>query len=202
MQLDAIVSPSQQTGRARFAAARRFLNLSAAALRRLPVQTRSALLASTRFIPGTPGLAIRYVVVKSLARSCGDNVSIHAGAYILSPANLAIGHNVSIHPFCYIDATGGLQIGDNVSIAHGTSILSTTHTYDDLRTPIKYQPIAAQPTVVANDVWLGAKSTVLGGTAIGEGSVIAAGAVVTKDVSPLSIVAGVPARTIKIRSGL
>ena len=113
---------------------------------------------------------------------------------------LRLGKNVSIHPLCYIDAQGGISIGNNVSIAHNVSILSFDHDYSDTSKPIKDAPLTLKEIVIENDVWIGAAARILGGVRIGTGSVIGAGAVVTKDIPPMSIAVGVPARVIKSRN--
>jgi acetyltransferase-like isoleucine patch superfamily enzyme len=164
-----------------------------------PVRIRNKLFVGFRMTKGNKGLAIRYVLLKTLARYCGDNISIHPNVYLFKPQNLSIGNNISIHPMCYIEASGGIDIGNDVSIAHGATIMSTTHRYDDLGIPIKDQPIDLIPTKISDDVWIGAKATVLAGTKISKGSIIAAGAVVTKNVPEKAIVAGVPAKIVKER---
>jgi acetyltransferase-like isoleucine patch superfamily enzyme len=100
---------------------------------------------------------------------------------------------------CYLDATGGINIGNDVSIAHGVTIMLTTHRYDDLEIPIKDQPIEVLLTTIEENVWIGAKSTILAGIIIGTGSIVGANCVVTKMVPPNVIVAGVPNRILKIR---
>ncbi|PIC69191.1 galactoside O-acetyltransferase [Sporosarcina sp. P16b] len=148
---------------------------------------------------GNKGLLIRYVLFKSISEKCGDNVSIHPQVYIFNARELSVGDNVSIHPMCYIDATGRIQIGSDVSIAHGTTIMSTNHQYSDVNLPIKDQPIDLINTQIDDDVWVGAKVTILAGIKVESGSVLAAGAVITKDVSKHTIVGGVPAIEIKNR---
>ena len=145
---------------------------------------------------GYKGLVLRYALLKTIAKSCGDNVSIHPDVYLFSVSQMVFGNNVSIHPMCYIDASGEIDIGNDVSIAHATTILSTTHTFDNLDVPIKDQQIEKRKTVIEDNVWIGAKATILCGNVICSGSVVAAGAVVTHDVSANTIVAGVPARVI------
>lgn len=146
------------------------------------------------------GLAKRYCILKNLAKSVGDNVAIYPDVYIFNLHNLSIGDNVSIHPFSYIDAYGGIEIGDDVSIAHNVTLMSANHTFSDKEIVIKDQPLEARPIKIENNCWLGAKVTVLGNTTISTGSVIGAGAVVTKNVESYSVVAGVPARKIKSRN--
>ena len=165
-----------------------------------PKSLRMKMLIQVRRVTGYKGLVIRYVLLKTLTKSCGDNVSIHPDVYLFSVSQLTIGDNVSIHPMCYIDSTGEIDIGNDVSIAHATTILSTTHTFEDLDVPIKDQSVEKRKTVIENDVWIGAKATVLCGNTVHSGSVIAAGAMVTHDVPAQSVVAGIPARVIKRRT--
>ena len=157
------------------------------------------MLVCFRSTKGYKGLVIRYALLKSLAKSCGDNVSIHPDVYLFSVSNLNLGDNVSIHPMCYIDASGEIDIGSDVSIAHAVTILSTSHTFAEHDVPIKDQTVEMKKTVIDNNVWIGAKATVLCGNMVSSGSVIAAGAVVTHDVPANTVVAGVPARVIKER---
>lgn len=164
-----------------------------------PLSARRKKLEKKRFIPGKYGLAVRYALLKSIAKKVGDNVSIHPGCYILNAENLILGENVSIHPMCYIEALGGIEIGNDVSIAHATTILSTSHTYQNMNIPIKDQPLSLLPTSIGNNVWIGAKATILGGVSIAPGCVIGAGAVVTRDTEENLVVAGVPAKKIKDR---
>ena len=167
--------------------------------RLLPLKARKRKLENKRYKRGKLGLALRYVLLKSIAKSIGDNVSIHQGCFLLNPEGLEIGENVSIHPMCYIDASGGIKIGDNVSIAHGVTILSSTHTYIDKEIPIKYQDIVLLRTEIENDCWIGAKATIIGGVNIGTGCVIGATSVVTHNIENNSVVVGVPGKKIKSR---
>lgn len=164
-----------------------------------PQKAQRILFEHYRMTKGLKGLLLRYALLKTLAVSCGSNVSIHPGVYILSPERLSIGENVSIHPMCYIDATGGMDVGSDVSIAHGVTVMSTSHSYEIIDVPIKDQVVVTEATRICDNVWIGAKATILSGIKIGMGSVVAAGAVVTKDVTTKTIVAGVPARIIKER---
>lgn len=146
---------------------------------------------------GKIGLLLRYVFLKNTATSVGVNVSIQPGVYLLNTAKLQIGGNVSIHPMCYIDAEGGIEIGNDVSIAHGSSILSTNHDWDERGTAIKYNKVKLAKVTIHNDVWIGCGVRILAGVAIGTRTVIAAGAVVTKDIDANTIAAGIPAKGIK-----
>lgn len=148
---------------------------------------------------GNLGLVIRYALLKNLAKHVGDNVSIQPDVYLFNIQELSIGDNVSIHPMTYIEAYGGVEIGNDVSIAHNTTIMSVTHNYEDVNSPIKEQGITGLPIRIEDNVWIGAKATILGGNNIGTGVIIGAGSVVTKSISENTVVAGVPARVIKER---
>jgi acetyltransferase-like isoleucine patch superfamily enzyme len=93
----------------------------------------------------------------------------------------------------------GLQIGDGVRIGAGVVIIPSNHVFADPDVPIYRQGNEGKGICIESDVWIGANCTVLDGVTIGQGSVIAAGAVVNKDVDPYSVVGGVPARLIKKR---
>ena len=153
----------------------------------LPQKVQYKLFIKTRKITGGGGMVIRYILIKNLARSVGDNVSIHPDVYMFNIQNLSIGDNVSIHPMCYIEAYGGIEIGNDVSIAHGVTIMSVTHRYSDIDVPIKDQGIVGKPITISDNVWIGAKASILGDVVINSGVIIGAGAVVNKDVEKNTI---------------
>lgn len=144
-------------------------------------------------------IGIRYILLKTLLKSCGDNVSIHKNVVLLGMDNLEIADNVSIHPFCYIDGTGGLKIGHDISIAHSSTILSTEHIYSNLEIPIKDQGIKSIPTLLEGNIWVACGVRILAGSHISNGVIIASGAVVKGYLEPNTIYGGIPARFIKER---
>jgi len=164
-----------------------------------PIQSRIIVFESCRMVKGYKGLVFRYVLLKSIAKEIGDNVSIHPGVYLLNPKNISIGNNVSLHPMCYIEAFGEVEIGNNISIAHGVTIMSTGHYFDKIDISINNQGAFCKKVKINDNVWIGAKATILAGNTIGSGSIIGAGAVVTKDVNVNTVVGGIPARIIKER---
>lgn len=186
-------------GRDKFNKYSRLIGILSTLFGLFPRKVRENLFVHYRPRKGVTGMAIRYALLKTLAKEVGDNVSVHPDVYLFKLHNLSIGNNVSIHPLCYIDAAGGIEIGNDVSIAHNSSIISFNHQYDDLSIPIKDQELEKKPIIIGNDVWIGAKATILAGVTIENGSVIGAGAVVTHNVPKRSIVAGVPARVINSR---
>lgn len=167
--------------------------------RLFPRKVRYRMLERNRYTRGYIGQVKRYALVKSIAKIVGDNVSIKEGAFLYNIDDLTIGNNVSIWPLVYIDAYGGLSIGNDVSIAHGVSILTFEHQYEDHKIPIKDQEVKSLSVSIGDNVWIGAKATILGGNHIESGSVIGAGTIITKDVPHDSIVVGVPGRKVKDR---
>ncbi|SMP51683.1 Acetyltransferase (isoleucine patch superfamily) [Neorhodopirellula lusitana] len=145
---------------------------------------------------GPVALGLRYSILKTLAQGCGDNVFIGKSVCIRNWSGLSIGSNVSIHAMCYIDAAGGVTVGSNVSIAHQVSLISFDHTYRDASLPIKYNPNEKATIAIDEDVWIGCGARVLSGVVVGRRSVVAAGAVVNREVEPGFIVGGVPAKKI------
>lgn len=166
----------------------------------LPRRLRISLFTAFRNTSGIFGIVIRYVLLKTLAKKVGDNVLIQPGCYLLNVHELSIGNNVSIQPMCYIEALGGVSIGDNVSIAHLVTIMSTEHNYIDVCTPIKEQPLYLSSVTILDDVWIGAKSTILKGVTILPHTVIGANSLVNKPLERGGIYVGSPVRFLKLQN--
>jgi acetyltransferase-like isoleucine patch superfamily enzyme len=133
--------------------------------------------------PLEPGIAI------------GERCMVQDGALLnASEGFVHVGDRTWIGPFCVIYGNGGVRIGRNVMIAAHTCITSVGHRHGDLRVPMMDQGIDTAPVTVGDDVWIGMNCTILPGVTIGNGAIVAAGAVVRRDVAPYSIVGGVPAR--------
>lgn len=115
---------------------------------------------------------------------------------------IRIGEYCSVNAYTVIQGGGTVEIGDNVRIAPHCTIFASNHNFHDRRVNIREQGINCVGIIIGDDVWLGAGSRIMDGVTIGRGSVVAAGAVVTKSVSPYSVVGGVPARLISIRGGV
>ena len=92
---------------------------------------------------------------------------------------------------------GPVSIGNNVNLAQGITVTALNHNFDDATKRIDEQGVSTKPVVIGDDVWIGANVVVLPGVTIGSHCVVAAGAVVTKDVPDRTLVAGVPAKVIK-----
>ena len=92
---------------------------------------------------------------------------------------------------------GPVTIGHHVNLAQGITVTALNHVFSDTGKRIDEQGITTDPVVIEDDIWIGANAVILPGVKIGNHSVVAAGAVVTKDVPPHTLVAGVPAKVIK-----
>jgi acetyltransferase-like isoleucine patch superfamily enzyme len=187
-------------GRQRFDAARPALLAGAWLLSVLPRFVATTILSVFRHLPGYPGLALRYVCVKRLAASCGDNVAIYPGVYLFDLDGLRLGSNIKIGEMCFLGAAGGITIEDDVSLAHATTILTEEHDYT-VEGALRDTPLKFEPVTIRRGVWIGAGVKVTSGVEIGEGSAVGAGAVVTRAIPAASIAAGVPARVIRPRGG-
>ena len=107
--------------------------------------------------------------------------------------NIHIGENVFINSNCTMQDQGGIYIGNDVLIGHNVCLLTLNHDFDIE----KRAELHPSPVHIENKAWIGSNATILPGVTIGEGAIVAAGAVVTKDVEAKTIVGGVPAKFIK-----
>ena len=185
-------------GRILFSKYKSVLNTLTVFFRLFPMGFRKWAFERCRHILGKLGLGLRYAILKSICKSLGDNVAIYPDVYILNPQNIEIGNNVSIHPMCYIECLGGIVIGNDVSIAHGVTIMSTSHSYND--NPyinIREQNGKEAPVQIEDNVWIGAKASILCGVTVGGTSVIGINSVVLKSIERNSVYVGIPAKKIK-----
>lgn len=113
--------------------------------------------------------------------------------------SVRIGNKSAVGDFSSLFGQGGLVIGNRVSMAPGVRIMTAEHNFGRRDFTIQEQGEHVLPTVIEDDVWIGANVLILGGVVVGRGAICAAGAVVTRHVPQFSIVGGVPARLIKER---
>lgn len=147
-------------------------------------------------IPFRIGEIIRYYFYKNTLAACGDDVVISFGTIISYPS-VTIGNHVWIGTY---NIFGNVDIGDYAQISQGSHFLSGSHQYgfEDVTSPIKYQKGTPAKIKIGPDIWVGANATVMAN--IGQGCVVGAGSVVTKDIPDYSIAAGNPARVMRSRA--
>jgi maltose O-acetyltransferase len=139
---------------------------------------------------------------RALGIDIGPGASVFLGAHVwfLGPREIrrrgvAIGRNSVINRDCTLDIRCGLTVGENVSVSPEVMILGLSHDYND---PY-FSDVDAGPVTLEDHVWIGTRAMILPGVTVGRGAVVAAGSVVTKDVAPMTVVAGVPAKPVGVR---
>ena len=144
-----------------------------------------------------PSHHLRRYVYRALGAEVGKNVVFHFRTEIRGIHKLKIGKGTIVGDNALLAAQRGLTIGENVNISSNVSIYSGAH---DHRDPyFRSTPQTTRPITIGNRVWLGSNVIILTGVNIGEGAVCCAGCVVTKDVEPYSVVAGIPAKKVNER---
>lgn len=137
--------------------------------------------------------------LRLLGADVGRRVVFYPGIWIFPGRNLRLGDDVDLAYGALITTSGGVSIGDRTLVGYGARILSSNHHIPAVPERIFAAGHADAPVIIDQDVWIGANAIILPGVTIGEGAVVAAGSVVTKDVPPWVIVGGIPARVLRHR---
>lgn len=137
---------------------------------------------------------LRHGYWRKMGLMIGKNSSLAMHCFVTG-SQITIGENTVINRFTYLDGRVPLYIGNNVNISHYTIIQTLTH---DPQNPDFI--CIEKPVAIMDHAWIGTRAIILPGVTVGEGAVVAAGAIVSKDVAPYTIVAGAPARKIGERS--
>lgn len=123
---------------------------------------------------------------------CGQRINISRDVHLSTGSRVSIGHRSGLGPGCRV--YGGLIMGEEVMVGPDVAFLSENHRFDRLDQPIGWQGVTDRLAPRIEDgVWIGLRATILPGRVVGEGAIVAACAVVTKDVAPFTIVGGNPA---------
>ena len=155
------------------------------------VAVASAYYAYNSFVSRIPFYCIRHWYLRNIMKiPLGRGCAIHMNCFF-SGRHVVVGNNSIINRNVYIDGRSPVEIGNNVSISLEAMIFSMTH---DIRSA-GFDPVR-KTTRISDFAWVGARAMILPGITIGKGAVVGAGAVVTRDVEPFEIVAGVPAKKI------
>ena len=165
---------------------------------------------SKKLIHTKPWLNVqRDVYIDALSRNgvqFGSHVSVGCFTRIECTGSLShlgegfiCGNNCGLGTNSFYGAAGGIRLGNNVIVGNFVSFHSENHNFSDSEVPIRLQGTSHKGIVIGDDCWIGAKATILDGVHIGNGCVVAAGAVVTKSFPDNVVIGGVPARIIKTR---
>ena len=136
---------------------------------------------------------LRALMSRLVGYKVDDGFRLFPPIYTDFGKNIKIGKDVFVNSGCCFQDQGGVTLGDGCLVGHNVVFATLDH---DKR-PGRRGDMTAAPIVVGKDVWIGAHATILKGVTIGDGAIVAAGAVVTRDVPPNTIAAGVPARVVK-----
>jgi acetyltransferase-like isoleucine patch superfamily enzyme len=137
---------------------------------------------------------------KIFLNSTGDDLRVKHGVGIVNPNNISLGHNVFLNHHVNLDGTSGLiKLGNDISVGFNTSFITANH---DISTKKLNKRLIGGTIIIEDNVWIAAHCVILPNVTIKTGSVVAAGAVVTKDVPSYVVGAGVPAKVIKTRKHL
>jgi galactoside O-acetyltransferase len=174
-------------------------------------------------VPGFSGIFLRKIFLTRKFQKCGDNLMLSSCVEISGFENIQFGNNVQVSMRCSIHAhnhgkllignnfgmnvnstlgasdNGEIIIGDNVMIAQNVVIRASNHKFENIDIPISMQGHSGGRIVIGNGCWISANVVITSNVNIGEHSIIGAGAVVTHDVQPYSVVGGVPAKLIRFR---
>ncbi len=187
-------------------------------------QIKAVYIDCVTWFPGGLGYKIRAYVYREKLAGCGQNVAFGPGVEVFGPENIVLGDNVSVFRLSRIAAHNGgsiivgnnisintnttlgaadggtIVIGNDVMIAQNVVLRASDHGHDRIDIPMMKQGHTGGEIIIGDDVWIGANVVITRNVRIGAHSIIAAGAVVTKDVEPYSVVGGVPAKLIKKRN--
>lgn len=136
---------------------------------------------------------IRQIMGRLTGREVGEGFTLFPPFYTDFGKNIAIGRNVFINSGCHFQDQGGIAIGDGALIGHNVVLATVNHALE----PEKCRRNRYAPIRIGENVWIGSNATILPGVTLGDWAVVAAGAVVTKDVPPMTVVGGVPARVLR-----
>jgi acetyltransferase-like isoleucine patch superfamily enzyme len=148
------------------------------------------------WVPGLLGYILRYQIHSIFLGKCGKSFKLGVFARIQQPQAVFVEDNVGINDRAWLAANsrnGEIYIGKDTIIGPNVVLHTGNHVFNRRDLPIRKQGHSFAPIHIGEDVWIAANVTILKGVKVGNGAVIAAGSVVTKDVEPMCIVAGVPA---------
>ncbi|MDE6052974.1 MAG: sugar O-acetyltransferase [Lachnospiraceae bacterium] len=137
---------------------------------------------------------LREIMGRLTGKKIDDTFRLFPPFYTDFGKNITIGKDVFINSGCHFQDQGGIEIGDGTLIGHNVVLATINH---DLN-PVKNRKNHYAPIKIGAHVWIGSNATILPGVTIGDWAVVAAGAVITRDVPAMTVVGGVPAKVLKV----
>ena len=136
---------------------------------------------------------VRALFGQIIGGAVGEDFGLFPPFYTDFGKHITLGKGVFLNSGCRFQDQGGITLGDGAYIGHNVVLATLNHDED----PDRRDTLHPAPIILGRNVWIGAQATVTPGVTIGDGAIVAAGAVVTRDVPPRAVVGGVPARVIK-----
>lgn len=149
--------------------------------------------------PGALGIVMRNLMYRIFFHKKQGIIWVQPRVTIVESNKLSVGRNCGINTGSYINAKGGITFGNNVLIGSNVTISSGKHPIEGKEPAVFERPTVPMPIIIEDDVWIGANAVIMPGVTIKKGTVVGAGAIVTKDTEEYSVVAGVPAKIIRYR---
>jgi acetyltransferase-like isoleucine patch superfamily enzyme len=144
---------------------------------------------------------LKWYILKKSLKSCGTNFKFSPNSIFNDHRLIEIGNNVFFGDRAIINTVVPVKIGNDVMFGPDVMIMGGDHNFSEVGVPMRYVKTGGKnvPVILEDDVWVGARSVILKGVKIGEGSVIGAGSLVTKETPPYSICLGNPCKPVKLR---
>lgn len=143
--------------------------------------------------------ALKASWLRMMGAKIGRRVIFYPGVWLMTGRNLVVGDDVDFALGVLVTTTGGVTIGDRTLIGYHAKIISKNHVVPSGKGKVFSSGHEALPVSIGRDCWIGAGAIILPGVVVGDGAIIAAGSVVTRDVEAYSIVGGIPASLIRRR---
>ncbi|CAG2296679.1 MULTISPECIES: DapH/DapD/GlmU-related protein [Burkholderia] len=158
------------------------------------VQRAMAITARLNRLTFDDAADVRALFGELIGTQVDDGFTLIPPFYATGGTGMKVGRNVFVNQNCTFYDLGGLEIGDDVMIGPNVSLITSGHPVEPSR---RRDCVVAKPIVIGRNVWIGAGATIIGGVTIGENAVVAAAAVVTRNVPPNTLVGGNPAKIIR-----
>ena len=150
--------------------------------------------------PGALGILLRNIMYAIFFKKKQGIIWVQPRVTIVESNKFVVGKNCGINSGCYINAKGSITFGNNVLVGSNVTISSGKHPIDGIEPPIFERPAHPLPIVIEDDVGIGANAVIMPGVTVKRGTVVGAGAIVTKDTEAYAVVVGAPAKVIRYRN--